>query len=75
MVLKHENISKTNKAIVGIEKFDESSQNIGYRYWVPTKSFFKIQYDINLLVLKRLQQEGITIPFPQREVTVMGGEL
>ena len=67
-----DDISSENEAIVGVEKFGESSIDIGYRYWVPTKSFFKTQYDVNLKFLVALKDAEITIPFPQREVRVLG---
>jgi small conductance mechanosensitive channel len=66
-----ENVSDT-AAIVGIEKFNDSSIDIGYRYWVPTSSFFKTQYGINLKVLEYFREENITIPFPQREIKIVG---
>jgi small conductance mechanosensitive channel len=65
-------VDTENEPIVGIEKFNESSIDIGYRYWVPTKSFFKTQYDVNLSVLKSLNNSGIVIPFPQREIKILG---
>lgn len=61
-------ISSEQEAIIGVEKFGDSSIDIGYRYWVPTKSFFKTQYDVNLKIFEALKKEGVTIPFPQREV-------
>jgi len=63
-------ISDNQEPIIGVEKFAESSIDIGYRYWVPTKSFFKTQYDVNLKVLEALQKEKISVPFPQREIRV-----
>lgn len=72
MLTKHEKISSENEAIVGIEKFNDSSIDIAYRYWVPTKSFFKTQYDVNLQILDVLNKTNITIPFPQREITILG---
>ena len=67
-------VSQENEAIVGIEKFNDSSVDIGYRYWVPTKSFFKSQYEVNLKVLQGLNEASIVIPFPQREIRVLGDE-
>lgn len=64
----YESISGDNPAIVGIEKFGDSAVEIGMRYWVPTRNYFKCQYEVNLLVYKALKGEGITIPFPQRDV-------
>ncbi len=66
-----EDVSKENEAIVGIEKFNDSSIDIAYRYWVPTKSFFKSQYEVNLKVFNALEESKIAIPFPQREVKII----
>jgi len=55
---------------VGIEEFGDSSVNIGYRYWVPSRKFFQSSYAINLAVYRAVKGAGITIPFPQREVLV-----
>jgi len=65
-------LSSKNKAIVGIEKFSGSSVDIGYRYWVPSKSFFKLQYKVNLEILKAFNSANITIPFPQQEIKILG---
>jgi small conductance mechanosensitive channel len=67
-----ENMSVDNKAIVGIEKFGDNALEIGMRYWVPTRSFFKIQYEVNLAVYKALNEANLTIPYPQRDVHVYG---
>lgn len=56
---------------IGIEAFGDSSVDIGYRYWVPTKRYFQTLHAVNLAVFKDLKAENITIPFPQREVKVM----
>ena len=69
-----ENVSNENQAIVGIEKFGENAVEIGIRYWVPTRNFFKFQYEVNMLIYKALKEEAITIPYPQRVVRMIGGE-
>ena len=74
VIVKQDNVSNENEPIVGVEKFNDSSIDIGYRYWVPTKSFFKTQYDVNLKVLNAINAAEITIPFPQREIRVLGDE-
>lgn len=55
---------------VGIEAFGDSSINLGMRYWVPTKKYFQTLYRGNMAVYKALQDDGITIPFPQRDVHI-----
>ena len=73
-VISHPDVSIETPPIVGIEKFNDSSIDIGYRYWVPTKLFFKIQYEVNYEVLEGLREANIEIPFPQREVHILGEE-
>jgi small conductance mechanosensitive channel len=58
---------------IGIEEFADSSVNIGMRYWVPTKQYFQTMYQANLAVYNALEQAGITIPFPQRDVHMTSG--
>lgn len=65
-------IDRENEAIVGIEKFNDSSIDVAYRYWVPSKSFFKTQYDVNLQIRNAFIKENINIPFPQREIKIIG---
>jgi small conductance mechanosensitive channel len=58
---------------IGIEEFADSSVNIGMRYWVPTKQYFQTLYQTNQAVYIALQQAGITIPFPQRDIHMLSG--
>lgn len=53
---------------IGIEEFADSAINIGLRYWVPTKQYFKTFYQVNLMCHRALKEAGITIPFPQQDV-------
>ena len=70
-IQKSQAVDKESEAIVGIEKFNESSIDIAYRYWAPTKSYFKVQYGLNLEIFNRLKAENIAIPYPQREVRML----
>ncbi|MFT7003120.1 MAG: small conductance mechanosensitive channel [Sulfurimonas sp.] len=72
IIISQEDIDSKNEPIVGVEKFNDSSIDIAYRYWVPTKSFFKTQYDVNMKVLNALNTSNIVIPFPQREIKILG---
>lgn len=60
---------------IGIEKFADSSVNIGMRYWVPTKQYFQILYQANLAVYNALNKAKFTIPFPQRDIHMLSETL
>ena len=53
---------------IGIQEFADSSVTIGMRYWVPTKQYFETLYQANLAVYSALDEAGITIPYPQRDI-------
>jgi small conductance mechanosensitive channel len=55
---------------IGIDDFHDSSVAIGYRYWVPTQRYIETMHGVNLAVYQALGRAGITIPFPQRVVTM-----
>ena len=67
-----QDISNEHKPVVGIAKFGESAIEIGLRYWVPTKSYYKTQYEVNLAIYHALHVNKISIPFPQREIRILG---
>ena len=69
-----QDISKDPAPQVGIQEFGDSSINIGFRYWLPTKKYFEILYRVNLAVYKELKQGNINIPFPQMDVHHFGIE-
>ncbi len=62
------------KPQIGVNEFADSSINIGIRFWAPTTQYFHTRYEANLAIYQALKQAEITIPFPQREVRVLGEE-
>ncbi|NQZ50797.1 MAG: mechanosensitive ion channel family protein [Moritella sp.] len=64
-------VAKDPAAQIGIEAFGDSSINLGIRFWVPTKNYYEVKYSANLKMFQALKQNGITIPFPQREVRLL----
>lgn len=64
-------VNSDNDPIIGISGFNESSVGIGFRYWVPTSKYFNTSYNVNLTVFKALNDNGIQIPFPQRDVRIV----
>jgi small conductance mechanosensitive channel len=60
--------AEARKILVGIEAFGESGIVVGVRLWAPTKAFYETKYAANQAILSCLQEQGISIPYPQREV-------
>jgi len=60
-----------NNTQVGINSFGESSVNIAIRAWLPTASYHQQRFELNAQVYKALNEAGVDIPFPQREVRML----
>ncbi len=59
---------------IGIQGFGDSSIDIGMRYWVQTHRYYQTMYATNLTVFKNLVAGGVQIPFPRRDVQILGGD-
>ncbi|MGB7486588.1 MAG: mechanosensitive ion channel family protein, partial [Phormidesmis sp.] len=46
----------------------DSSLNFAVRPWVKPKDYLPLSLSLQEEIKKRLDQEGISIPFPQRDV-------
>lgn len=66
-----DNIAQDPPPQIGIEAFGDSSINIAYRYWVKTEVYYQTQYKVNLEVFNSFKENGVAIPFPQREVRLL----
>lgn len=56
---------------VGIQAFAESGMELSYRFWVPTTSFFEIQYRVNLAIWHALREAGLSVPYPRADVNLV----
>lgn len=59
-------------ALVKVAELGESSVNIYARPWVNRTDFFATKLDFTKRVKERFDEEGVSIPFPQRDVHVIG---
>lgn len=67
---KHEGVVSEPPAQVGIEKFSKSGIELGLRYWIPTKKYFELKYDINKYIYAALQSANITIPYQKQIIHI-----
>jgi small conductance mechanosensitive channel len=63
--------------LIFVQTLDDSSVNMAVRPWTTTEDYWALQWDLPERVKLRFDEEGITIPFPQRDVhlhTLPGAE-
>ncbi len=51
-----------------VKELADSSVNLNLRCWAAADDYWGLLFDLNKAVKQRLDAEGITIPFPQRDV-------
>lgn len=56
------------EAVYGVDALGDSSVNLLARYWVGRADFLTAKMEITQRMKERFDAEGITIPFPQRDV-------
>ena len=70
----HELILKDPVPLVKVHELGESSVNIAVRPWVKTADYWTVYWDINRTVKLRFDEQGISIPFPQRDVHIISND-
>jgi len=70
ILVDHEAILKDPEPVVKVHELADSSVNFVVRPWVKTENYWNVYWDITKTVKLRFDDEGISIPFPQRDVHV-----
>lgn len=63
-----ERILKDPEPFVGVSAMSDSSIDFTVRSWVKVADYWPVFFSMNEAIKKRLEAEGLTIPFPQRDV-------
>jgi len=64
----HEKVLKDPEPVIRLHELADSSVNFVVRPWTRTADYWDVYWDITREVKRRFDQEGISIPFPQRDV-------
>lgn len=65
---KEERILKTPAPTIDIEELADSSVNFKLKLWTNTEDYWSTNYFMHEEVKKQFDKNGISIPFPQRDV-------
>ncbi len=74
IVSVHEKVLENPAPDVKLHTLGESSVDFVVRPWVRTEDYWNVYWDITREVKLRFDAEGLSIPFPQRDVHVHGTE-
>ncbi len=65
---EHDKVLSKPAAVVKVHELGDSSVNFVVRPWVRTADYWDVHWDVTRAVKMRFDSEGISIPFPQRDV-------
>jgi len=62
------------KPVIQVMTLADSAVQIAVKPWVAVGDYIAISGELNLALVEELRRHGIGIPYPQREVRLIGGE-
>jgi small conductance mechanosensitive channel len=68
ILANHKAILKDPAPVVKVHELADSSVNFVVRPWVETNDYWDVYWDVTRSVKERFDAEGVSIPFPQRDV-------
>ena len=66
----HPQVLKDPTPVVEVLEMADSSVNLVVRPWVNTADYWPVYYDLNRSIKIELERNGLSIPFPQRDIHV-----
>lgn len=70
IVSNHELVLKDPEPVVRLHELGDSSVNFICRPWSKTGDYWTVYWDVIRTVKERFDAEGVSIPFPQRDVHI-----
>ena len=70
IVGSHEKVLAEPEPMIHLHKLGDSSVDFVVRPWTATADYWEVYWDVTREVKMRFDREGISIPFPQRDVHV-----
>jgi small conductance mechanosensitive channel len=68
VVGSHEMVLKSPEATIRLHSLGDSSVDFIVRPWAKTEDYWNVYWDLTREIKMRFDKEGISIPFPQRDV-------
>ena len=74
IVTSHEKVLEDPAPVVRLHTLNESSVDFVVRPWVMTDDYWDVYWDVTRAVKMRFDEDGISIPFPQRDIHLYRGD-
>jgi small conductance mechanosensitive channel len=74
LVLANPRVLADPTPVIQVITLADSAVQIAIKPWVAVADYGSVAGELNLSLVEQLRQRGISIPYPQREVRLIGGE-
>jgi small conductance mechanosensitive channel len=74
IVTSHDKVLEDPTPVVRLHTLNESSVDFVVRPWVNKDDYWDVYWDVTRAVKIRFDEEGISIPFPQRDIHLYRGD-
>lgn len=71
VIARNADILQTPAPFMAVGSLGDSSVNITVRLWVKSENYWSVFFYMNEFVKKEFDKQGISIPFPQRDVHIV----
>ncbi|MGB1077300.1 MAG: mechanosensitive ion channel family protein [Bdellovibrionales bacterium] len=71
----NELVLKDPEPTIAVLELADSSVNFVVRPWVKTEDYWPVRFDLMETIKTTLDKEGITIPYPQRDLHIIDGNV
>jgi len=68
------NVLKDPVPVVGVSELADSSVVISVLPWAAVPHYFIVQTEVNQAIIEQFSRKNISIPFPQRDIRLLGRE-
>ena len=72
---KEERALKNPAPLVAVAELADNSVNFVVRVWTKTGDYWGVKFDMTETIKNRFDAEGIGIPFPQRDIHIVSGQV
>ncbi|MGD9253225.1 MAG: mechanosensitive ion channel [Holophagae bacterium] len=73
IVAAHEMVLENPEPVIKLHNLGDSSVDFIVRPWAKTDDYWDVHWDLTREVKLRFDAEGISIPFPQRDIHIVSG--
>ncbi len=75
IISKEERALKDPAPLVAVAELADNSVNFVVRVWTKTGDYWAVKFDMTETIKNRFDSEGIGIPFPQRDIHIVSGQV